>query len=414
MQKKTNQDTFGFGALRTPNYLYYWLGWTFLVAGQAIQIASLEWEIYERFRDPVLVGGLRAAYAIPLTLLTIYAGKTAEVSQRKVMTVSRSIFFAATLGISLISYGSNPQIWLIYLCLLLSGCAIAFHNPANDALLPKIISEELRGNAIAWNRLGYLIASIGAPILAGYINASQGQASVSYFIGSGFLLLSVLLIFPVRGKFDETPTTLSTSASSSNKSNKWAGFQFLLTDTPLLAAMSLDMAATLFGGSYALMPIFAKDILRVGAAELGWMQAAPSIGSLCMTYALVRMPNFRKDGNTLLGVVAGFGFSIVVFGFSRTFILALIALFLSGCFDAISVVIRHTMRYARTPNYLIGRVSAADHLFRGLGNGFSTIQSGWAVNLMGAVAATVTGGIGTIAFVLLVAYLLPEVRHEKR
>jgi MFS family permease len=179
----------------------------------------------------------------------------------------------------------------------------------------------------------------------------------------------------------------------------------------MLAAITLDLFAVLLGGATTLLPIFAKDILHVGPIGLGWLQAADSMGAVCMALALAHRPAFKKAGRTLLLAVAGFGLATIVFGLSQEFWLSFLMLFLLGAFDNISVVIRSTLLLVRTPDEMRGRVSAVSSLFIGTSNQLGGFESGLVAQLIGPVLSVVTGGIGTLLVVLLIAWLWPEMRR---
>ena len=193
-----------------------------------------------------------------------------------------------------------------------------------------------------------------------------------------------------------------------------AGIEFLLRTRILLAAISLDMFAVLLGGAVALLPVFAKDILVVGPEGLGWMRAAPAIGALCTAFLIAHLPPMRKAGSMLIWSVAGFGVATIVFGLSRSFGLSLAMLFLTGALDNISVVIRHTLLQLSTPNEMRGRVAAVNGLFISSSNELGAFESGLVAELTTPTISVVSGGLGTIVVVAIIAFLAPELRKYGR
>jgi MFS family permease len=191
------------------------------------------------------------------------------------------------------------------------------------------------------------------------------------------------------------------------------GLRFMRDTKVILAAITLDMFAVLFGGAVALLPIYATDILQVGPTGLGIMRAAPSIGALLMAFALAHLPPFKQAGKTLLWAVTGFGIATFIFGLSKNFLLSVLMLFLLGALDNISVVIRSTLLLTRTPDEMRGRISSVNSIFIGMSNELGAFESGFLASLVGPVLAVAGGGIGTIIVVLIVTRVWPEMRNLK-
>jgi MFS family permease len=290
-------------------------------------------------------------------------------------------------------------------------------QPAKSALLPQVVPREIFSNAVTWNSSAFQFTAITGPALAGLLIAIFRSAAVVYLldaIGIAIFLATLLAIRPRPVTLAKEEVTLKSLA---------AGFGFVWRTKTVLAAITLDMFAVLLGGAVALIPIYAsKDILNVGPAGLGWLNAAPAVGAILMSVWLAHRPPIKRAGPALLWSVAGFGAATVVFGFSRSFTLALIMLFLTGLFDMVSVVIRHTLVQVMAPDEMRGRVSAVNGIFIGLSNELGAFESGAVAKLFdradnpafGPTIAVVTGGLGTILVVVLVALLMPQIRRFGR
>ncbi|BAZ37054.1 putative integral membrane efflux protein [Calothrix sp. NIES-4101] len=400
----TQQDAFA--ALRFRDYRLFTIGRTLLFTNGQMQTVALGWELYDRTGSALVLGGIGLAQVLPAILLTLVAGHVADKYHRKpIMLFAMLIFALCSLGLAIISYTRAPNaVVLIYTILVLTGIAKAFLKPASDALMFQLIPVEVFTNAATWNSSSFQIASVVGPALGGFaIAVLKGATGVYLLAGfAGFLCL-ILMATISEPKFTPSKEPISLKALV-------AGATFVWKNQLILAAISLDMFAVLLGGAVALLPIFAKDILRVGPFELGCLQAAPSIGALIMAVSLAYLPPLRKAGKALLWSVIGFGVVTIIFGLSRWYWLSLLMLALSGALDAISVVIRHTLVQIRTPDNLRGRVAAINSVFISASNELGGFESGLAAAFLGPVVAVVGGGIGTIVVAIAAAYIWPEMR----
>jgi len=377
----------------------------FVVVGEQMLNVAIGWELYERTNSPLALGLVGLVELLPVVLLALPAGHIADRFDRKwIVVVTMLLLSLCSLGLALLS-SMRGSLLLIYVCLLLIGIARSFQNPAANALLSQVVPPEHFTNAATWESSVWQAASIIGPALGGFIVAAQRSAVLVYAIDAGMLLvlgLILLLLRPRAVAYDEGPPTLASLL---------AGLRFIWRTRIILAAITLDMFAVLLGGATALLPIFARDILHVGAAGLGELRAAPAVGALLAAIGIAHLPPFTHAGRTLLLVVAGFGAATIVFGLSRSFGLSLAMLGLLGALDNISVVIRSTLLLTRTPDELRGRVNAVHSVFVGVSNELGAFESGVAAALLGAIGAVVGGGIGTILIVVLIALAWPEVRR---
>ena len=391
-------------AMRFRDYRLFTIGRVLLFTGGQMQTVALGWELYERTNSAIVLGGIGLAQVLPMIALTLITGHIADKSDRKRITLfSILLLTLCSMALAVISFNEGA-IFLVYGCLLLTGVARAFLKPAGDALMWQLIPTSAFTNAATWNSSSFQLASVIGPALGGFSVVLFGNATGVYILATLAALSCFFLtaaIKPQKTNFAKEPTSLKTLA---------AGAEFVWNNQLILAAITLDLFAVLLGGAVALLPIFAKDILQVGPVELGYLQAAPSIGALIMAALLVYLPPIHKAGPALLWSVVGFGIVTIIFGLSRWVWLSLLMLALSGALDSISVVIRHTLVQIRTPDHLRGRVAAINSVFISASNELGGFESGLTAALFGPVLSVVGGGVGTILVVVATAMIWPGIR----
>jgi MFS family permease len=318
-----------------------------------------------------------------------------------------ALIACASAGLAAISYYQLDTRW-IFGCLFLIGVARAFQQPARAALLPLIVPSEHFNSAVTWNSTGFHMASVLGPAAGGFfIKWFDGPTAVYIFDLMAAAVFVGMLAMLRLYKTQVTQRNLTLNELS-------AGFRFIRRQQVVLGAMLLDLFAVLLGGAVTLLPVFAEDILMTGPEGLGWMRAAPALGALMMAMIIAHRPPLRRTGFVLLWSVVGFGIATIVFGMSKLLWLSLFMLFLTGAFDNISVVIRHTLVQTLTPDHLRGRVSAVNGVFIGASNELGGFESGVVAHWFGPVVSVVSGGIGTIAVVCLTAMSLPQLRKFDR
>jgi MFS family permease len=312
----------------------------------------------------------------------------------------------------------DPYVPLMFALLFINGAARVLNQPAKQAFLPQLVPPALFANAITWNSSLFEICSMAGPALGGGIVAmllpapghpDSGWAYPTvYFLNAALQFAQFLSLLPVHA--------LSSPKSKEpiNLDSLSAGVRYVWNTKIILATLTLDLFAVILGGAVALLPVYAKDILHVGPAGLGWMRAAPSIGAFSMAIALAHLPPMKHAGRNMLVAVAGFGLATIVFGYSQNFWLSLGMLVMTGAFDNVSVVIRHTLVQTLTPDEMRGRVSAVNGIFIGSSNQIGTLESGLTAAWLGTVPSVVLGGIGTIVVVLFAAIAWPELRKYGR
>lgn len=374
--------------------------------GEMMVSVGVGWELYERTNDPLALGLVGLVQVIPVMLLSLPGGYMADRYDRKWVTlISQLVLVVCSLLLALLSY-SEGSLALLYLTLAVIGAARAFNNPAESALTPQVVPESVYFSAIAWSSSVWQLSAILGPALGGLVIALTGAAVWVYVVNAAAGMVLVIALLLIRSR--------QASFSSPDEPPMQAllgGLKFLRRSQLILASITLDMFAVLFGGATFLLPIFARDILLTDATGLGILRAAPSIGAMMMALFVARRPPFQRAGRTLLLAVAGFGVATIIFGLSTSFLLSLAMLVLLGALDNISVVIRHTLVLTYTPNEMLGRVGAVNSVFIGASNELGGFESGVAAALLGPVGAVVFGGFGTLVVVGLVARWSPKLRQ---
>jgi MFS family permease len=396
-----------YAALRLPNVRLYLAGNMMSILAQQMQTVAVGWEIYERTGSELALGWVGLVQFMPVIALALPAGQTADRYQRKhIIMLAMLAIAACSLGLAWVS-ARQGSIYAMYGCLLASGVARAFQQPAKASFLPQIVPREHFGNAVAWNLGGFQIAAVAGPALSGYLIWLFGGAKVVYLVDAalslGFCLLLTMIVAPRFVRSVEAVTARGLAA----------GVGFVLRNKIILAALTLDMFAVLLGGATTLLPVFAKNILDVGPDGLGWLRAAPAAGALLMSLGLAHRPPARA-GRALVLAVVGFGLATIVFGFSRSFWLSLAMLFLTGVFDSISVVVRHTLVQMLTPDAMRGRVSAINGMFIGASNELGGFESGVVAHWFNPTVSVVSGGLGTLVVVAIVGTVWPQLRRYGR
>ena len=392
-----------YAALRVRDFRLFVVGNLIATLGVQMQTVAVGWELYERTSSPLALGGVGLVQVLPVIALTLPAGHVADrIERRRVLMASLALLALASLGLAAASAMRAPVFWY-YACLLVAGIARSFQGPAKEALAPQLVPRALYANSSTWRSSSWQLASVVGPAIGGAVIALTKGATTAYVLDATAALVFLLLVRAIR-RPHFTP-----AAGSATLESLVAGVKFVARAKVLLAAITLDLFAVLLGGATTLLPVFARDILHVGPTGLGWLLAAPSVGALLTALTLAHRPPMRRAGRALVFAVAGFGAATVVFGLSHSFWLSLAALFLTGAFDNVSVVVRSTLLQLLTPDEMRGRVGAVNSLFIGGSNELGGFESGAVAQLVGPVASVVLGGIGTILVVFTVARVWPEI-----
>lgn len=400
------RDSDAYAALRLPEFRY-WLGASGFstLASRALAVA-LGYQIYELTRELLALGVLGLVEAIPAVGLALFGGHIADrYDRRRIVLITRAISVVAALSFALISLNTQAVgLIALYVVVFIAGIARGFADPASSAFEAQVVPRELYVNASTWGGSVWEATSILGPALGGFVYAWFGVTDTYILIAALFALawICTALIRPKLMEFVENRESVWRSIA--------VGVRYVFRQQVLVGSMALDLFAVFFGGAVALLPIFARDILKVGPSGLGLLVAAPAVGALLSMLWATRRPPVKNAGGILLGAVAGFGISIIVFALSRNFLLSLLALAASGMFDGVSVVIRDTMMRLLSPERLRGRIAAVSWVFIGSSNEIGAFESGVAASLLGTVAAVWAGGAVTLLVVGVTALLAPQLR----
>jgi len=407
-----------YAVLRNRDYLLYLIGRLISVFGQQMAVVAVGWELYDRTGTALALGLVGLVQMMPMLLFTLPAGHVADNhDRRQIVLFCTGAMTLAGLGLTRVSATHAPVGW-IYLLLFLAGVARTFQWPASAAFLPQLVPRQLFSRAVAWNSSSFHLSCVVGPAVGGAVLAWTHRPAVVYLCFSLAHLICFLLMTAIRPRPLRHPPEPLTFPSL------LTGFRFIFSQRVLLGVITLDLFAVLLGGATALLPIFARDILRAGPDGLGLLQAAMPLGAVLCALILAHRPPLQHAGRTMLLAVAVFGLATIGFGLSQWFWCSWLLLLICGAADNVSIVVRHTLVQLLTPDEKRGRVSAVNSLFIGTSNELGGFRAGTVAHwcgpalghsiATGAIASVVLGGIGTLLSVLAVACIWPEVRRYGR
>jgi MFS family permease len=402
--------------LRLPDFRRLVSARVLLTVATRVQGLVVSWQIFKLTNNPLALGLIGLSEAIPSIVVSLYAGYVADSVRRKnIVVVALAVlvlcavalaFFASPYGIGWLTKDSLYTLPL-YSIIFVSGIARGFMGPALFSFMPQLLPDRaLLPNAITWNSTTYQGSAVLGPAVGGYLIAHLGVAN-SYVVSTVLLALALFQF----GRIASRPLPPTEGERLNLKDSVLSGLKFIFSNQLVLAALSLDMFAVLFGGAVALLPVFASDILKVGPTGFGHLEAAPAVGSVLMAVLLTYFPLRQHVGRKLLWSVAGFGAATIGFALSTNFVLSLALLFLTGVFDSVSVIVRSTLIHTFTPEYMKGRVSAVNNIFIGSSNEIGAFESGAAAKLMGTVRSVVFGGLMTLLVVAITTWKADKLRR---
>jgi len=400
-------------AFTHPNFVAYTLARFFIVLSLEMQSVAVGWQVYEITRRPLDLGYVGLAQFAPGFVLFLFAGHAADLfDRRKLLMACYAGYGLCSALLLAISWRAPHSVHLIYVVLALVGTCRSFSFPVSRAILPHLLPEEHFANAVAWNASTFQIATIAGPAAGGIAYALFHGPKAVYALAVGVSILSIMMTLRIRPlpASPAEPTDLIAEKATISLRTVLAGFRFIFEKKLILGSISLDMFAVLLGGAVALLPVYAKEILHTGPWGLGLLRSAPGVGAALTAIAVAHYPIRRHAGLTMLSCVAAFGVFTIAFGISHSLILSLIALFLTGAADMVSVIIRATLIQVATPDEMRGRVNAVDMLFIGVSNELGEFESGLTAQWFGTVPAVIVGGVGTLLVIAAWAWLFPELR----
>ncbi|HTV05085.1 MAG TPA: MFS transporter [Acidobacteriaceae bacterium] len=398
-------------AFLSSDFRRYQLARVMVIIGAEAQALAVAWQIYLITHRAIDLGYTGLALFLPGLIFMLPAGHVADrFDRRHVILVCYSLQVFCTSALFLFALHHIHRILPIYAVLFLIGSGRAFSGPASSAFIPHLVPKEHFVNAVTWGATIFQIATITGPALGGLLftlplHARIAGAPVVYL----FTLVTLGWFLVLVGSLSVRPGRMEYRAASLDV--LLAGFRYVKRTPILLGSISLDLFAVLLGGAVALMPIFAEDILHTGARGLGILRAAPAVGALIVSFSLTWWPIKRRAGALMLVCVGIFGIATVLFGVSKNMVFSLLALFVVGASDMVSVVVRSSILQLATPQEMRGRVSAVNSLFLGASNELGEFESGLTAQWWGAVRAVIYGGIGSLIVTGLWAVLFPELRR---
>jgi MFS family permease len=384
------------------------MGLAISVAGSQMQLWALLWHVRLLTDQPIALGGIGLARILPVIVFSLIGGAVADsTDRRKILFVTQSVMALEALVLAWLTFTGQIVLWQIYLLTAIQATALAFDLPARQALVPNLVPAEDLPNAFSMQSIAFQVGSIVGPAISGLVIAYWGQYNAYLLNAITYLAVigALLLIGPIPQQ------TRGSGRIHVNLDDIKEGVRFILGQPVILSSMILDFFATFFSSANTLMPIFARDILHVGAVEYGWLSAAQSIGAMAAAAIISQLREIRHQGRTLLLSVVAFGLATIAFGLARSFVGAMIALAFIGASDSVSAIIRNTIRQLQTPDYLRGRMTSINQIFFLGGPQLGEVEAGLVAQLLGAPAAVITGGIGCLLAVGWIARRWPQLRN---
>ena len=363
-----------------------------------MQLAAINWHIYLITHSALALGLVGACRAVPIILCSLMGGVVADVvDRRRLMIVTQTMMLACSALLAFVTFSGLVHVWPIFLLTAIASAAWAFDTPARQSLMPMLVPAKDFPNAVSLSMLMFHIGLISGPPLAGFVLASHGPGLVYAINASSFLAVILgLALMHVNSRPDRSdhPSGISFAALVE-------GLRFVWRTPIIVQTMTLDFVATFFASANQLLPIYAKDILAVGARGYGFLAGAPAIGAIIAGLVMARLGVLRRQGVTVIVSVGLYGAATVAFGLSRVFWFSLLMLAATGAADAVSTILRQTIRQLVTPNNLRGRMTSVNMIFFMGGPQLGEVEAGVTAALIGAPLSVVTGGIACVLAALV-------------
>jgi MFS family permease len=401
-----------FASVRITEYRNLMAGRFLFIMGLRMMSTLVGWWIYNLTNAPFAIGLIGLSEVIPAVSLALYAGHIMDLSEKRGMLLRGvTLYLSASLALLLLSTSfttkhlqSHQVALCIYTIIFGTGIIRAFTGPVFNVMLGQIVPRDLLPNATTWSQGTWLLASVSGHATGGFLIAGLGNTGALTVIAI-LIAISLIILFQLKPR-----PALNTKGEKRTLDSVREGIHFVFRTKELLGAISLDLFAVLFGGAVAMVPVYARDILKVGAQGFGFLNGASDMGAICIVILLTLFPFRRAQGKKLLLAVAGFGTCIIIFALSNWFWLSFAALLVSGMLDGISVVIRGTIMQLKTPDNMRGRVLSVNSMFINSSNELGQFESGVAAKLMGVVPSVVFGGTMTLLVVITTWFKAPSLR----
>ncbi len=408
--KETPSRLSPFIALQSRDFRLIWFGQLISVAGSQMQTVAINWHVWELTRAPLALGLIGLARLIPIVFFSLVGGVVADTrDRRRVMLVTQTTMMLVAVSLGIVTMRGVVTPLAIYGLSAVAAAALAFDMPARQSLIPNLVPREHLTNALTLSSIVFQIATIVGPGLAGILIGSYGVGVIYWINAVSFLaVIAALVLMHARPK-----PQVEANGQLFNLHALREGFRFVRNSKIIFSTMLLDFLATFFAGANTLLPIFATNILHVGAEGYGFLSAAESIGSVVTGAIVSLLGDIKHKGAILLASVSLYGLATVLFGLSNLFLLSVFFLMLVGAGDTVSTILRQTIRQLVTPDNLRGRMTSINMIFFMGGPQLGEMEAGIAATLLGAPFAVITGGIATVLLVALTAYAVPALRHYK-
>ncbi|HUG34483.1 MAG TPA: MFS transporter [Anaerolineales bacterium] len=391
-------------ALTHRKYLYLWLGLLISVAGSNMQFAAIHWHIRELTGepDPLALGGIGLARILPVIVFSIIGGPMADnYNRRRIMFITQSVAAVQAAALAYFTFTGQITIWHIYILTAIQAATMAFDLPARQAMVPNLVSREHLPSAFSMGTIAFNTGAIIGPLLFGIV--PEGGQGIAYLFNS-ISFLAVILALVLMGNVAQD----THRGSGVNLRAMADGFRFIFSRPLILSTMFMDFIATFFASANTMLPIVARDILNVGKSGYAWLTSAQAIGSVLAGMVVSQVRELRRQGPIFLVSVIAFGMATIAFGLSDAFTVAMVALLLIGAADAVSTVIRNTIRQLQTPDHIRGRMISVNQIFFMGGPQLGEVEAGIVASLFGVPFAIVSGGIGCILGMFLIIWKWPQ------
>jgi len=406
-----------FVALRHRNFRLIWVSLLISYSGSNMQTAAILWQVAllaPAGRKGLALGMVGLVRVVPIIVFSMLSGVAADAfDRRRMMLVTQSVMTILAAALAWLTFRGLASLGPIYGLAALTSAAGAFDLPARQALYPNLVPREHLPNAISLNTIMFQIASVAGPSMAGVVIAALGIGWAYAFNAASFLAVLAALLM-----MRDVPRQALIAPDGERRLSLRAaldGFRFVFASPTIRSTMLLDFFATFFSSAMTLLPIFAQDILHVGASGYGWLYAAPSVGALLAGGLMVRIVDgIERRGTVLIGAVGLYGLATVLFGLSREFWLTFACLALVGASDTVSTVLRNLVRQLETPDHIRGRMTGVNMIFFLGGPQFGEMEAGLVANWLGAPFSVVSGGIGCVVATAWIVASTPALRRYRK
>jgi MFS family permease len=404
-----NPGTAGLAVFAFRNFRLFQVARFCMVLALEMQSVAVGWQIYEITHSALDLGYVGLAQFLPGILLFLVSGHVVDrFDRRAILVLCYCGYVLCSTLLLVVGLRGAKSVGLIYCILVLIGVVRSFNGPVSRAILPQLVPQHHFPSAVAWTSSVYQTATILGPAAGGVAYAAFHGPAVVYACSAAAASAAAFATMQIK------TNPKMRNREPVNRDSMLAGFRYIWQEKLIFGAISLDLFAVLLGGAVALLPVYAREILKTGPWGLGLLRSAPALGAATMALTLAYRPMRQNVGRTMLWSVAGFGFFTILFGISHSLVLSLIALIFVGATDMVSVIVRATLIQVHTPDQMRGRVNAVDMVFIGASNEFGQFESGLTAHWFGTVPAVVLGGIGTLLVTALWAWQFPALRNADR